>query len=688
MTNALTKAGARSKPGDFIEMGFRPDIQGLRAIAVALVVLYHAGVPGFHGGYIGVDIFFVISGCLITSHLLKSLATTGTIRFGEFYARRMRRILPAAIVVVIASVIAAIVFLPPLLVGDALTEAVATILYVPNLLFAYQGTDYLSEDSVSIFQQYWSLGVEEQFYVFWPLVLLTVFVLVRRSRARLGVVLGLIGVASLLLSIVVTSVSQPWAFFGLPTRVWEFVAGGLVALVLGSPRWRLNPRIAVAVSWASIAVLAYAAATFTSSTPFPGWIAIIPVAATAALLLVGGAEARFSAQIFLNRAPMQFLGKVSYSVYLVHWPLIMVPVIALSASGTDVPWIPVAMAILSIPVGWALYAAVESPLRQLSYLRTRRPWVTFASTLTAMAVVIAMCGAYFFVDRGRPLASNEAAPALIDTSPAGTAFVPSNMDPDLRSAESDNPVLYGDGCNLPETATTVRWDCVYGSDTASSSIAIFGDSHAAQWFPAILEIAEKRDASVTSFTKARCSSVDVEKMFQGRPYSECDAWREEVIEKLVSDPPDLVVLSNFGSGELRDTSRTFNAIWADGLEATVSRLSAVTHVVVIADTPSGNIDPLVCLSANLTSAHTCDRPRSESVNSELTDIERRVTASAGGDFVDMTEYFCNDETCPVVIGNALVTRDRHHITASMSRLLAPALEQELSASDGQRYADR
>jgi len=252
-TASRPQAGERRIQGT----GFRPDIEGLRAIAVIAVVLYHAGIPGVGGGYIGVDVFFVISGFLITGLLWREVTTTNTVALGRFYAARARRLLPAAAAVGVLTAIAAAVVLPPLQARRVFMDGIASALYVGNYRFASQGTDYLISDlPPSPFQHYWSLGVEEQFYLLWPALIIGTAWLVRRARkdasgaAPYAVVMVAVAAASLAAAVVCTRTSPTWAFFSLPTRAWELAAGGLVALSIR--QWRRLPLLPAAVAgWAA-----------------------------------------------------------------------------------------------------------------------------------------------------------------------------------------------------------------------------------------------------------------------------------------------------------------------------------------------------------------------------------------------------------------------------------------------------
>ena len=653
--------------------GFRPDIQGLRAIAVLAVLVDHAGVPFFGGGYVGVDVFFVISGFLISGQLLDRLQTDGRIGFADFYARRARRILPAALVVLALSVVGALIWMPPLLLPQTLGDAIATALYVPNYAFAAQGTDYLTVGAPSLFQHYWSLGVEEQFYLLWP-ALLGLIYLVRRSRLLLGIAISVVIVVSLALCIAMTARDQPWAFFPLWTRAWELGAGGLLAVVIGRgsrERPLLPAVVAAVIGWAGLTAIAASTVAFSSATAFPGVAAVLPVAGAAAVILGGSVPSRGGPVLLLGRRPLLFLGAISYSLYLVHWPIL---VLARAAAGpyAELPGIvTVALGIAAIPVAWALHRLVEDPVRRAGWLsraRARRALVATGAGVAAVAALSALALAVTVVqplDDGHSVfASEPSAP------PVATAVVPANLEPSLRAAADDNPALYDDGCEVGYTPS-VPHPCLFG-DAAAPRVVLFGDSHAAQWFPALNEAARAGAFRLETQTKSACPSAEAELVWGGGPYVRCDRWRDAVIAQLRADPPALVILANYSAPDFAD--RTDEAgQWQRGLESTIAQLSAFTRVVVIADTPDLKEDPAICLSAHLDSASLCGRPSSVALDSPARIAERRATASTGTPFIDLTSYLCTADLCPAIIGSTLVYRDSHHLTATFSTTMADVL---------------
>ncbi len=655
--------------------GFRPDIQGLRAVAVAAVVLDHASIPFVRGGYVGVDVFFVISGFLISSHLLAQLETHGRIRFASFYARRARRILPASLVVLVLSIVGAFVWVPPLLRTQVLSDAVATALYVPNYAFAVRGTDYLAESTPSVFQHYWSLGVEEQFYLLWPALLGLVWLL-SRSRVAIGVVLGVLVSASFAACVYESFHEQPWAFFPLWTRAWELGLGGLVALVLRRRRAVLPPLTAAVCGWLGLTGIVAASVLFTADTLFPGYAVALPVVATALVILAGGTATRWGPTPLLGMRPFQFVGLISYSLYLVHWPML---VLAQAAVGYYTPlpvWATALLGAAAVPIAWLLYRLVEDPARRAPLFARARPRRSLLAALGGALAAAALAVAGIAGTALVPLATDRAVASTVPTSPPrATPFVPANLTPTLRAADDDNPSLYDDGCEVGYTPS-VPHPCTYGAQ-GRPRIVLFGDSHAAQWFPALQKVVDERGYQLETQTKSACASVDTRLEWANAPYVSCDKWRRNVIAQVRANPPALVILANYTDPDFADPRDTTGQ-WERGLESTIRQLSDVTRVVVIADTPDLRNSPTVCLSAHLDSADACGRPASFALDAPGRPAERAAADRTGVPLLDLTGYFCSADECPAIIGNTLVYRDSHHVSATYSAELAGVLGDRLA----------
>ena len=377
------------------EDAFRPELQGLRAVAVTAVVLYHLWPARVSGGFVGVDVFFVISGFLITSHLVREVTSTGSVRVGRFWARRIRRLLPAGLLVLAACAVAVVLVLPATAWAPTARQLGASALYVQNWALALDAVDYLAADDVpTVAQHYWSLSVEEQFYLVWPLLVLGLVALAaRRAGGRPGpvavrraLVVGtaLLALASLTWSVVSTSQDQALAYLSTLTRVWEFAAGALAALVAVRTPW--PPAARAALGWAGLAAIGASALVYTDASAFPGWIALVPVLGTVAVIAAGAGRGRAAPGTWLSLRPARFVGDVSYSVYLWHWPLIVVAPVVL---GRATSWPDeVVLLVLTILLAWGTKVLVEDPARTRPLLAAA-PWRAFAFAVAGMLVVVA-----------------------------------------------------------------------------------------------------------------------------------------------------------------------------------------------------------------------------------------------------------------------------------------------------------
>ena len=643
-------------------------------MAVILVVLYHAGVPGLSGGYVGVDVFFVISGYLITSHLSKSLRDTGTVQFGEFFARRARRILPAAFAVLAATIVATAVFGSPFTLARTLKDGIAAALYVPNLYFGFQQTNYLADAAPSVFQHYWSLGVEEQFYLLWPLLLWVIFRLAPRSPGRRAGAVFLLVAASFAACVLVASVSQPWAFFSLPTRAWELGAGALVALA-PAVRAGLPGAVSTCAGWLGIAAIVWSAISLGPDSQYPGPTTLLPVFGAALFVAAGARPGRFGPARVLSVSPVQFVGRISYSLYLVHWPILI-----LATARSDLPaalTTNLILAAIAVPIAWLLFRLVEDPLRHRageSYQRPQRTLWSAAAISAGMAAALVLASPAV---AALPTASDKiATTGAPQQSPSGTNYVPANMTPTLRTASDDTGALYTDGCQQTISKSELVV-CRFGNTHSPFRIALFGDSHAGRWFPALQKVANLEHVRLDTYTKSACKSEDVDRRWPGPAGSTCTAWRQEAIAALNAHPPDLIVLINhLGLSDGRDASAE-TAEWKTGIQHSIDRLPQSSRVVTIADTPEFASSPGACLSTHLNDANSCAGPRDDLLDTAIRDAQVDVASRTGGVYIDLNDYFCSPTTCPPVIGSELVYADEHHLTATFTSSLSGPLRQAL-----------
>jgi peptidoglycan/LPS O-acetylase OafA/YrhL len=698
-----------------VHLDFRPDVEGMRAVAVVAVVLYHAGVTS--GGFVGVDMFFVLSGFLITGLLWRELEGSGRLAFASFYGRRARRLLPASVLVLVVTTIASVHWLPPLQAHDVTNDAKAAALYVANYRFIAQRTNYLAATAPSPLQHYWSLGVEEQFYLLWPLLLLLAARAARRakssrrapetSKATLAAIVAAMAALSFLLSLRLTHTSQPWAFFSLPTRAWELLAGALVALAL--TRARELPRLAAAaIGWAGLIAVLWSVFRLSGATPFPGTAALVPVLGTVGLLVAGSAAPKRGVSHALSRQPLQRIGRISYSWYLWHWPvLVLAPAVV---GHTLATWQNLFLALASAFLAVATTNLLENRIRfsrALSLRPARSLALGAALTCFALVSVVVAAGSIPSL-RGshaiaalKPVSDNNAplkAVALTPTAAAvanayaqvapavaasaNTRAVPSNLDPSLDKARASEALPFTDGCDDSFTDSTVH-HCVYGDPNGNTTVMLFGDSHAAHWFPAFDTIARARNWRLIDMSKATCPPmpIPIYSPVLGRNYTECDEFRQNAMARIAAEHPALVFIDVARSYGPEYHFQVFANSWVDSMRTLVSQIRAMgPRVMVMSATPRPDGDLPNCLSANLNNVAACTPPTGTAVDANGLAAEQAAVQAAGGRFVNVTPLLCTPHVCPPIIGNVLVYRDDNHLTTEVADWLAPVMTAEVDAT--------
>ena len=645
--------------------GFRPDIEGLRALAVAGVVAYHFGLTALPGGFAGVDIFFVISGYLITRHLAAEISQTGRIDLLRFYARRARRLLPVALFVIAATLAVGAIILSPQEQALYSRGAMFASAYMINLWLIRWSFDYFASDTANNpFIHYWSLSVEEQFYLAWPALLLLAAWL-KPGRRTIMLAIGIPGLVSFAVCAWLTTVSQPWAFYFSPLRAWEFAAGGLAAMTPAGPMGK-HPRLALACGLAGLAMIAFAYLTFSENAPFPGFLALVPVAGTVLLLTAGAAGARNSLSAFLALPPLQRVGKLSYSLYLWHWPVIVY-------AGMLVEELTLAERLACLALTLALstlsYHLIENPIR-------RNGWLT-ARAARALVPALLLTGT------GVAAAYGNAKFALHDLDPEQRSIAASAARPATARAKA---------CVQSYEPVTPR-PCVFG--TGSRTIALFGDSHADHWSTPLIEAAGKNGYRVETWLKSSCSASRLTRWVAKlrRYYSECDQWREQAIGEIIAARPALVVISELALTSARKMAQgkgepdTSDAAWRDGLRSTLTTLSkAGLKIAFIRDVPFNdeNIDTCVARALWRNEAPSlCDQTRAYAANDKMAAMEREIVASVpNASYVDLTDRFCGATTCHVYIGGKLAFRDQHHLATPFAESLEPEVEKRVISKVG------
>ncbi|MEP0548282.1 MAG: acyltransferase family protein [Rhodothermales bacterium] len=660
-------------------------MEGLRGIAVLLVVLYHAGVPGFAGGYVGVDVFFVLSGYLITGILAAEVVRTGTVDLRRFYARRARRLLPAMAVLLVAVTAFAFVFYSPLEQGPIADTAVATAGYFSNFHFAAGATDYLAaEAETNPLLHTWSLSVEEQFYFVWPVLVLLALTGVRRrgsgapsggapsaiSQRRLIWVMVAVCVVSFALTLyLMGTLRTHWAFFGSPTRAWEFGLGALGAMVPRLTRdasgWRFGsleevPAASRWLGWLGLAGILVAGCLYSARTPFPGFAALLPAVATVLALRAGTARTDTSLARALAWRPLQELGRLSYSWYLWHWPVL---VFAAGMLGHLPLWQRLAFAAGSLVLAEASYRLVEDPVRHHRFLAERSGrGLALAGMLTAFGVGLALGWGHL---------AGEAA-----GSPEQQAYAAAVLDRYGEGAE---------GCIGGMTETDVI-ECEFG-DESGPVVLLLGDSHADHWLPAMTLAAELEGWHLVTLTHSGCDMVDTREWSDtlGRFHDECSIWRDKTVVRVGELSPALVVVSSAATED-----EYADGTWSEPTTAFYRRVAAVSaeaggRVVHLRDTPRPGFALPACLSRKTwrgdgteACAFSRESPYAAAIEAQSA-AARRVE---GVREVDLSEAVCPDEACEPVRDGVVTFRDDNHFTAAFAATLAPALADALGGELG------
>ena len=607
-------------------------IQGLRALAALLVTLFHA--KWVSGGFIGVDIFYVISGFLITGLLIREIERTGTINFKEFYARRFKRLLPTSFFVLAITAVFSWLLIPATMRSSLGRDIIAAGLYVSNYLFAWWQADYQNLDATpSPVIHYWSLAVEEQFYLLWPLLILLFFMLATKLKKKIAltVLIAAVTALSFVFSIYQTETSPIWAFYSLPTRAWELGLGALLVLLPPIKTKKL-------VGLLGFIFVIASAFIFNETTAFPGLNAVLPVLGTVMLIATINSWPPFLNDVANSRL-FQWLGEISYPLYLWHWPLLVLPSTYFARPLAVYERIIAIFA--TIVLADLTHRFIEEPFRKKKIL----PTIVFkqSAAITLVSVLIGTTIIFTSSDR-------------INVSGINGAV-------SLAQIKA-RPLVYEDGChaNYAETKSDA---CEYAELDSQKTMVLYGDSHAAQWFPALAEIASRSGYKLVSLTKSACPSVDVVRSDQGAfKMSRCKNWREDAIQRIMKMKPDVLVMSSFQYFAQPRQFQDRDKWWDDGQRKLLAQVkNASPNLIYLTDTPHPARDIPACLTNN--SISECNK------------TERSKNLSISGfEVIDPNSWLCS-RTCPAVKDGVVAYRDASHISVDIAIALIPRLTQAL-----------
>jgi peptidoglycan/LPS O-acetylase OafA/YrhL len=646
---------------------FRPDIEVLRAVAVVSVVIAHSGLP-LKGGFVGVDIFFVISGFLITQLLFNELKKNNTISLKSFYARRILRIFPMSILVLLLTLLASFFWLSPLQFLNYLYDALFASISGLNYRLAATGTSYFNSTNLPTpFQHFWSLCVEEQFYIIWPAVILAIsrFVTDRKVfKTTINSVLILIIGVSLFLSYKITGESQSWAYFGLHTRAWQLAIGALVAVNIGLFANIKNVWATIG-SWLGFGLLILSLTLINDLTPYPSLWAILPTIGTAILIISGVNYTNFSFESVFSNSVTRWIGGISYSWYLVHWPIF---IIFFYNFGDSIQKIDRILLIIgSLFVAFWCNIFIENPIRFNHSLKNNIT-KTYKLGATLVLIPVVICSSIIFTKNHnteiKKIESAKAQSQIIQKIQESLILskLPENVTPTLELAGNDFAFR---SCFLepPDQFVENNPNCIFGDKNSNKIMVLTGDSHAHQWLGAFDEIATKHNYKLLNFTKSSCSMEDGVGGYQG-----CYDYRKIMQDKIAELKPDMVITTGLN--------------YKDSVESKyyefLSKLKSKSkNVIRLVDTPLPTTFIPDCLSKNKDKIGGCNFAKEQGIrNPEIIKMENKVAADLGVQTVDPIDLLCG-ELCPAVVNNIIVYMDQSHITNAYAKYISGIVEERI-----------
>lgn len=630
---------------------YRPDVEGMRAFAIVLVVLSHLSIDGFSAGFIGVDIFFVISGYLITGVLVREYETSSKIELLRFFSNRMRRLLPSLVLVVLVSGVLVYKIEPESKhLGQSMAAAMA-VAWMSNIYFAFSDANYFSaESSENAFLHTWSLGVEEQFYIAWPLMILMYFKLFGKSSKATALIplFSIVAILSLLACILISKISPIFSFYMMPTRAWQFSAGAIAWLFFRQGEY--SSVFYGVTGWVGFLLLAAALLGIDESTVYPGWVAIVPTLGACALLVSGRILETSPSSVaawptrLLALPPMQGLGKISYAWYLWHWPVIIIGAYAAPVKGNV--FNAVAALLVSLVLAVLTHFLLENPVRYGRLARMRHGW----QLIIAVFLIL--------ITNSQLLRWNaHAQDALLAAD--NTIYV---------QAKNDAPVIYGLGCDDWFHSSDLR-PCVFGENSAPKTAVLFGDSIGAQWFSTLTEMYDPHQWKIIVLTKSSCPIVDETFFYQriGREYTECSEWRNKAIEWLRAKKVENIFLGSTASSGFTEKQ------WTEGtgriLEA-LSRNADALYVIEANPTLAFN-GPDCLIKEKNKGGNRCASSAENTQYSQVSSfLKNAVDRYPKAHWIETASFVCPDGTCQAIRRNTVVFRDEQHLTATFTATAA------------------
>ena len=646
---------------------FRPEIEGVRTVAALLVAIYHIWLGSVSGG---VDVFFIVSGFLITTSLLSRIEKFGEINLLEYYLGLAKRLFPLAFTVLLFTTIVSVLIMPKAQWRQIISEVFSSTFYFQNWRLSFNSVDYLAQNNeASPLQHFWALSIQGQFYLTWPFIILLSYYIARKVlktpvRKTLLAVLIVIFTLSITYSVYITAVNQPWAYFDTFARAWEFSLGGILALLI--PYLSFNKSMSMLIGWIGLAIICLTGILLPVSTVFPGFAALLPTSGVILILISAENSSRFGVNRLLGSKPFLLFGNISYGFYLWHFPLLIF-YFAYTGNETVTLLGGIALLLMTFVLSLISTKVIEAPVRKINLKQSKIKAISIVIAFM-LPVLIANSSWRVYVEQSNE--SLKGIQSLEDYPGARSIFENISPTPGLEPFPStalikeDLPAFYNQpGCVSWQGSQVTK--CSFGVlENPDYTIGLVGGSHSGHWFPALEQLTNELNIKIDVYNQDGCRFTDDD--FGGILTESCMEWNRLVIEELQVNPPDLVfTTANVNNGDTIP----------EGYLSQWEKLEGITEIFAIRDNPRMKQDIPLCIEREKDD-NNCSISRDKAL-SEIPPWENTEVIPSNVTFGDLSDSFCDNQTCPPVIGNVIVYRDKHHISTAYSRTLAPALKEQL-----------
>lgn len=649
-----------------IERKFRPEIEGLRIVAALLVAIYHIWFGKVSGG---VDVFFVVSGFLITTSIISTINKTGEFKFWPYISKLMKRLFPLAFIIILVVLILSIFFLPSTIFDKTIKETFSSMFYYQNWQLAISNTDYLDANQMkSPFEHYWAMSIQGQFYIIWFILFSGILLLIKKyglsnGKRLVNVVLGFLFIVSFIYSVYLTAINQPLAYFITFTRVWEFALGGLLCINLSSIK--ISNIAAEIIGWIGLIGLILTGALFDVSTMFPGYIALWPMTCALLIILSGNKETKYGVKNFLSMPIMIKLGGVSFGIYLWHWVLLSFYKYNISENPGIVAGLLIIL--LSIALSFITTKYIETPIRNAKFNKLAFKRIGYIALVNILLITGLVSHNQYVKIQDKKAVANKDYPGALSINLDKDKIKENKPKPEFANVFDDLPQSHLDNSNQSMSKSEVKVGKYGKKKDYKATIALVGSSHSEHWLGAVIKAAEENDYRVINITRSgtRFSTGYKKNTLQ-------DDWVKNV-ENYLEKADDIdLVLSHVTASDTE--SEKIQQQMVDQLLKVKNNYGI--EVMAIRDIPRYDFNVSEELEKH------GEKDTIERMNKENRQLDEAFWEQISNEEKDLpqfdpSEYFKVNGKYRPIIGNIVVYRDMDHMTNTYSETFGPILGDEI-----------